>query len=62
MAVMYSDYYIVVASSFETIAFAVNLKLAQEWHPLGGISAMLNRNGSTEYAQAVVKVTPVLNA
>ena len=49
------EYIVVVKSTPERLEDLVNIKLLDDWQPLGGISTLIKPNNGVYFIQALVK-------
>ena len=49
------DYVVLVKSTPERLEDLVNIKLLDDWQPLGGISTLIKPNNGVYFIQALVK-------
>ena len=49
------EYVVVVKSTPERLDDLVNVKLIDDWQPLGGVSTLVKPNGAIYFIQALVK-------
>ena len=49
------EYVVLVKSTPERLEDLVNIKLIDDWQPLGGVSTLMKPNGDIFYIQALVK-------
>ena len=49
------DYIVLVKSTPEKLEDLVNIKLIDDWQPLGGVSTLVKPNGDIYFIQALVK-------
>ena len=49
------DYVVLVKSTAERLEELVNIKLMDDWQPLGGVSTLVKPNGDIYFIQALVK-------
>ena len=49
------EYVVLVKSTPERLEDLVNIKLLDDWQPLGGVSTLMKPNGDIFYIQALVQ-------
>ena len=49
------EYVVLVKSTPERLEDLVNMKLIDDWQPLGGVSTLVKPNGDIYFIQALVK-------
>ena len=49
------EYVVLVKSTAEILDDTVNMKLLDDWQPLGGVSTLVKPNGDIYFVQALVK-------
>ena len=49
------EYVVIVKSTPERLDDLVNVKLIDDWQPLGGVSTLVQPNGDIYFIQALVK-------
>ena len=49
------EYVVVVKSTAEKLIDLVNVKLIDDWQPLGGVSTLVKPNGDIYFIQALVQ-------
>ena len=49
------EYIVVVKSTPERLTDLVNMKLMDDWQPLGGVSTLVKPNGDIYFIQALVQ-------